>query len=425
MCPSECPDFSPDLIEPVCANNEQTYKSECEMRLKSCEQELPLDGFFYGPCPSTGLVHGGHKSKTGPRTTIVSNRNHPIGTGSGSQFHEPNLIPFSSSGGHKAVASSSSSSTTNNSTNDARGVNHQRGGGKGIEVGKKGKKNRKKGKGGKGRRKHHHQSKGDSVSNKKRRPEIESSGDGEGGREEDEDGKGVNGRTDHKGFRHHHGGKDEGGGDHFPDDDDDEDEEEDKEEGKGRNEGGIDEDDDDDRDDDGKGDPSIHNHDLDEDEDEEEEKAIQETKTSSGKNGKPEIGRRNEDYDEEDEDRIDIPVDPVLCSGIGCPIGSLCKLTGKEKKPYCDCDKMCERIAEMELRTDGWSKSEVCGTDGKIYANECLLRRESCLQNTKIDPLPKKRCSSSSSSSPSSEIFDENSSSRKFFLSPSFSLFID
>lgn len=161
-----------------------------------------------------------------------------------------------------------------------------------------------------------------------------------------------------------------------------------------------------------KGDPSIHNHDL--DEDEEEEKAIQETK-KSGKSGKPEIGRRKEDY-EEDEDRIDIPVDPVLCSGIGCPIGSVCKLRGKEKKPYCDCDKMCERIAEMELRTDGWSKSDVCGTDGKIYANECLLRRESCLQNTKIDPLPKKRCSSSSSSSPSSEIFDENSSSRKFFL---------
>lgn len=47
VCPSSCAET---VNEPICANDGQTYRNECEMRKTACNNDIDLSKLFYGQC---------------------------------------------------------------------------------------------------------------------------------------------------------------------------------------------------------------------------------------------------------------------------------------------------------------------------------------------------------------------------------------
>ena len=55
VCPQNCPDVN----EPVCASNGQTYANECEMRHRACSDSQELEVMQPGECEEGASGSGG------------------------------------------------------------------------------------------------------------------------------------------------------------------------------------------------------------------------------------------------------------------------------------------------------------------------------------------------------------------------------
>ena len=70
------------------------------------------------------------------------------------------------------------------------------------------------------------------------------------------------------------------------------------------------------------------------------------------------------------------------CEEISCPAPQVCQLDG-ERRPVCRCNEMCS----MDF-------NPVCGSDGKTYSNECVMRQEACRARRELRVIYRGKCSS-------------------------------
>lgn len=81
-----------------------------------------------------------------------------------------------------------------------------------------------------------------------------------------------------------------------------------------------------------------------------------------------------------DKLRILFVIDP--CEDILCTTPQVCHLDD-ERRPVCRCSEVCT----MDF-------NPVCGSDGKTYANECVMRQESCRSRRDLRIIYRGKCSS-------------------------------
>ncbi len=72
-----------------------------------------------------------------------------------------------------------------------------------------------------------------------------------------------------------------------------------------------------------------------------------------------------------------------LCQDKECPFGAECMVTPDGATAKCVCSQECEEV----------EYNPVCGSDGVDYANECEMRRVSCLQRRVLKLIYKGVCS--------------------------------
>ncbi|XP_005112976.1 turripeptide Lol9.1, partial [Aplysia californica] len=71
------------------------------------------------------------------------------------------------------------------------------------------------------------------------------------------------------------------------------------------------------------------------------------------------------------------------CQGHTCEAPKLCQVgPAPARKPECRCSYVCP--TEINL---------VCGTDGRTYSNQCLLRKQACKSRADIRVLYNGKCS--------------------------------
>lgn len=70
------------------------------------------------------------------------------------------------------------------------------------------------------------------------------------------------------------------------------------------------------------------------------------------------------------------------CRGFSCPFGQLCQLDSA-RRPVCRCGEVCPMVFDP-----------VCGSNGKTYANECLMREDSCRRQVDTRVIFQGECSS-------------------------------
>ncbi|CAG7786347.1 unnamed protein product [Allacma fusca] len=72
---------------------------------------------------------------------------------------------------------------------------------------------------------------------------------------------------------------------------------------------------------------------------------------------------------------------PKLCDSIRCDFGAMCEL-GEDGFPRCTCQFNCSSAPG----------NPVCGSDLKLYLNDCEMRREGCHRQTELRPRPMELC---------------------------------
>jgi hypothetical protein len=73
---------------------------------------------------------------------------------------------------------------------------------------------------------------------------------------------------------------------------------------------------------------------------------------------------------------------PDPCESVNCPQPEVC-LLDEQRNPVCRCGDTCS----LEF-------TPVCGSDGKMYQNECSLRQEACRSRKNLRIIYRGKCSS-------------------------------